>query len=88
MPNIEAARKSLRADERKRSFNDRRRRAMREDIKSFKKLVTTKKLDDAKALFPKVFQSIDKASKVGILKIQTASRKKSRLSKMLAKASA
>lgn len=88
MPNIEAARKSLRTDARKRVFNDRRRRAMRENIKAFKKLVEAKKADEAKALLPTVYKTIDKAAKNYVLKVQTANRKKSRLTQMLAKLTA
>jgi len=88
MPNITAAKKSLRADARKRIFNDRKRRLMRENIKSFRKLVESKKLVEAQALLPNVYKMIDKASKVGILKDNTASRKKSVLARFLARSSA
>jgi small subunit ribosomal protein S20 len=88
MPNITAAKKSLRADARKRTFNDRKRRLMRENIKSFRKLVESKKLAEAQALLPTVYKMIDKASKGGILKDNTASRKKSVLARFLARSSA
>ncbi len=88
MPNITAAKKSVRADERKRGFNDRKRRLMRENIKAFKKLVTDKKYDEAAALLPIVYKMIDKAAKGGILKKNTASRKKSVMARFLARSSA
>jgi small subunit ribosomal protein S20 len=83
MPNIQAAKKSIRADVRKRVFNDRRRRAMRQAIKEYKALVVENVKDAAEKL-PEVFKAIDKAQKRGIIKQNTASRKKSQLSKMLA----
>lgn len=88
MPNITAAIKSVRADERKRGFNDRKRRLMRENIKSFRKLVDEKKFDEAQALLPTVYKMIDKAAKGGVLKKNTASRKKSVLTRFLARSSA
>lgn len=88
MPNIKAAKKSVRADARKREFNDRKRRLMRENIKAFRKLVDEKKFDEAQALLATVYKMIDKAAKGGILKKNTASRKKSVLSRFLARSSA
>ncbi len=88
MPNITAAKKSVRADERKRGFNDRKRRLMRENVKAFRKLVTDKKFDEATALLSTVYKMIDKAAKGGILKKNTASRKKSVMARLLARESA
>ena len=88
MPNITAAKKSVRADERKREFNDRKRRLMRENIKNFRKLVNDKKFEEAAALLPTAYKMIDKAAKGGVLKNNTASRKKSVLARFLARASA
>lgn len=88
MPNINAAKKSVRADKKKRSFNDRRRRAMKETIKEFKTLVAENKLDEAQALVSQLYKSIDKAVKRGVLKKNTGSRRKSRLTAALKKAKA
>ena len=85
MPNITAAKKSVRADKQKRSFNDRRRRTMKETIKEFKALVAEKKTDEAQALVSQLYKSIDKAVKRGVLKQNTGSRRKSRLTAMLRK---
>lgn len=54
-------------------------------IKEYKKLLAGKKGEEAKKLLPKLQQAIDKASKKGVIKKNTASRKKSRLMKKLAK---
>lgn len=52
-------------------------------IKELKGFVTQKKTSEAKALLPKVYQILDKAAKVGIIKKNNASRRKSRLTKMV-----
>jgi small subunit ribosomal protein S20 len=79
MPNLENAKKALRVAARKRVLNDRRRRAMKAAVKSVK---ATKSNED----LSKAFQAIDKAAKRGVIKKNTAARKKSRLAKGLAKA--
>lgn len=79
MPNLENAKKALRVAARKRVLNDRRRRAMKVAVKSVK---VTKSNED----LSKAFQAIDKAAKRGVIKKNTAARKKSRLAKGLAKA--
>lgn len=78
MPNLQNAKKALRVAARKRVINDRRRRAMKVAVKSVK---STKTSDD----LSKAFQAIDKAAKRGVIKKNTASRKKSRLAKAMAK---
>lgn len=80
MPNTTSAKKALRASDKKRVFNDRRRVAMRNIIKDIKKLITEKKSDKAKALLSDAYKAIDKAVKRGVIKKNTGSRKKSRLS--------
>lgn len=87
MPNITAAKKALRSDARKRVFNDSRRRAMREQVKAFKKLLADKKPQEASKILGQVYQAIDKAAKKGVIKKNTASRKKSRIAHALARTS-
>ena len=82
MANIKAAQKSIRSSARKRGFNDRSRRAMKQAVKSFKEAVSTSK-DEAAKMLPQVYKAIDKAAKGGVIKANTASRKKSRLTKLL-----
>lgn len=83
MPITKSAKKALRQSDRKRAVNDRRRKAMKEAIKKVEKFVKEKKVDDAKKVLPSAFQAIDKARKTGIVKKGNASRKKSRLSKLI-----
>ncbi len=82
MPISASAKKSLRVSERKRLFNDRRRKEMRLSVKEITDLVKEGKQSDAKKLLSKAYKAIDKASKRGVLKPNTASRKKSLLSRI------
>lgn len=87
MPIIQSAKKALRGSKRKQVFNLRRTRTMKAVVKETRELVAT----DAKAAQKKLtdaYQAIDKAAKRGLIKKNTASRKKSRLSKLIKKASA
>ena len=83
MPITSSAKKALRSSKRKRIFNLRRKGEMQSVIKQYKKLVSAKKTDEAKKLIPKLQKAIDKAAKRGIIKKNTASRKKSRLIKII-----
>lgn len=73
------AKKALRSSERKRVFNTRRKNAMNDSVKSVKKLVASGSKTEAEKLISKAYQAIDKASKSGLIKKNTAARKKSRL---------
>jgi len=54
-------------------------------VKQAKTLVSTKKIDEAKKLLPEIYKALDKAAKVGIIKKNNASRRKSRLTKLIDK---
>jgi len=84
MPNTKSAKKALRSSERKRVFNLRKKREMNDVVKEIRTLVAANKSKEAQALLSRAYQTIDKAAKRGIIKKNTASRKKSRLSKILA----
>lgn len=79
MPITSSAKKALRVSKRKRVFNDRRRDSMRAAIKRVRVLIAQKKRDEARALLPEAYKAIDKAAKRGVIKKNTAARKKSRL---------
>ncbi len=87
MPISASAKKSLRVSARKRIVNDRRRKTMKESVKEISKLVKLGKKDEAKKLLSKAYKAIDKAAKRGVIKANTAARKKSRLSAALKKGS-
>ena len=54
-------------------------------VKQAKTLVSTKKIDEAKKLLPEIYKALDKAAKVGIIKKNNASRRKSRLTNLIDK---
>jgi len=83
MANTSSAKKAARSALKKRASNERRKRAMRSGVKDLRKLAESGK--DAAAKLPSVFQAIDKALKRGVIKRGTASRMKSKLSKLVAK---
>ena len=58
---------------------------MGETTKEVKKLISGKSKKEAEKLLPKAYQAIDKAAKRGIIKKNTAARKKSRLVKAIQK---
>ena len=86
MPNLSAAKKSLRADERKRLYNLRRNRAVKSHVKDVLDSVKSGNLDKAQESLPLAYKAIDKAAKRGILKRNTAARRKSSLAKAIASA--
>jgi small subunit ribosomal protein S20 len=79
MPIIQSAKKALRSSGRKRMFNLRKKDQVSKTVKTFKKLVGDKKTKEAEKMFSQVQKVLDKAVKTGLLKKNTASRKKSRL---------
>jgi small subunit ribosomal protein S20 len=85
MPIIKSAKKALRQNRKKRLFNLRRNKQMKSSVKSIEKLIDDKETQKAIKLLPKTYKAIDKATKRGIIKKNTASRKKSRLAKAIHK---
>ncbi|MBI5139764.1 30S ribosomal protein S20 [Candidatus Nomurabacteria bacterium] len=82
MPITKSAKKAIRGSLRKKAVNDARKGEMKELIKKFEKLSRKDKTEASKML-SQVFSAIDKAKKTGIIKKNNASRKKSRLSKLV-----
>ena len=80
MPITKGAEKTLRASKRKQVFNLRRKTAMKDVTKDITKAVAAGDVAKAKELLPAAYKAIDKAAKRGIIKDNTAARKKSRLS--------
>lgn len=73
------AKKATRSSERKRVFNVRRKSQMLDVVKKVKKHITAGQLSEATALMPTAYKAIDKAAKRGVIKPNTAARKKSGL---------
>lgn len=86
MPIIKGAKKAHRQSERRRVFNLRRKRTMREAVKAVEKAAAGGETQAAEAQLPAAYKAIDKAAKRGVIKDNTAARKKSRLSARVQKA--
>ena len=82
MPITQSAKKAIRGSLRKKAFNDRRKRTMKEIIKKIEKVAKTDKKEAVKML-SSAFQAVDKAAKKGVIKKNNAARKKSRLSRLV-----
>ncbi|MCX6753166.1 MAG: 30S ribosomal protein S20 [Candidatus Nomurabacteria bacterium] len=82
MPITKSAEKAMRGSLRKKGINDRRKRAMKEIVKTMDKVVKTDK-KGASEMLSKAYQAIDKAAKRGVIKKNTAARKKARLSRLV-----
>jgi len=74
MPITKSAKKALKKEHRNRALN----LVYKKKIKDLKKEILKTK---NKELLPKYYKAVDKAAKKGIIKKNTASRKKSRLTK-------
>lgn len=83
-----SAKKAIRSSAKKHVFNLRRKDAMKDTTKSLIKLITAKDVAGAEKMLPKAYAVIDKAKKRGIIKTNTAARKKSRLALAVKKAKA
>ena len=82
MPITASAKKALRGSARKKAVNDRRKKTMKDSIKEIEKLIKAKSLAEAQKLVSATQAAIDKAAKKGIIKKNTASRKKARLARI------
>ena len=82
MPITKSAKKAIRGSLRKKEYNDRRKRAMKEIIKKIEKIAKSDKAEAGKML-SSAFKTIDKAAQKGVIKKNNAARKKSRLSRLV-----
>lgn len=82
MPITKSAKKALRQNVKRRARNIVYKKKMRDLIKQVRTLVLEKKIEEAKKLLPQVYKILDKTAKVGIIKKNTAGRKKSRITKL------
>ncbi|MDX2469199.1 MAG: 30S ribosomal protein S20 [SAR324 cluster bacterium] len=86
MANHKSAIKRAKQNERRRIHNRTIRSAYRTEIKKFNALIDAGSKEEATAALPAVQKVIDKACSKGIIKKNSASRKKSRLTISLNKA--
>lgn len=82
-----SAKKAMRQNKARRAHNLVYINKIKKLTKEAKAFVLNKKVKEAKELLPKVYQALDKAAKVGIIKKGNAWRHKSRMAKMVDKIS-
>lgn len=80
-----SAKKALRQSIKRKAVNLVYKNKMKSLIKEARILVSRKKTKEAKNLLPQVYKALDKAAKVNVIKKNTASRLKSRITKLIAK---
>jgi len=81
----ESAKKAIRQSAKRREQNIVYKDKIKKLVKEARALVLARKLDEAKKLLPAIYQALDKAAKVGVIKKNNASRHKSRLTKLIDK---
>jgi small subunit ribosomal protein S20 len=79
MPNIKAAKKSLRQTKKRTQQNIQRKKVLKDLVKKTVKAAQAGKSDEVKELLRHFQKAIDKTVKVGLIKKNNANRKKSRL---------
>lgn len=87
MAKTTSAKKALRVSRRRKVFNVRRKKTMKEAVKETGKLILAKSVKAAESSMPALYKAIDKAAKHGTIKKNTAARMKSRIAKRFAAAS-
>jgi small subunit ribosomal protein S20 len=85
MPNTKSAKKSLRQREKRTIENIKTKKELKNIIKKIEVMISEKKTEEAKKILSQAYKAIDKAAKKGIIKKNTASRKKSRMSSLTKK---
>ena len=88
MANTYSALKRVRQTKRKTAVNRLRKTRLRHTVRSLRRLIESKDASAAQAAVPTTFSMIDRAAKWGIIKKNTASRYKSRVTHRIAKITA
>lgn len=79
MANHVSALENTRKIERRTAVNQQRRTRLRHQIRAIRRAMEGKDVKAAEALLPQTFSLVDRAAKWGIIKVNTASRYKSRI---------
>ncbi len=85
MPNTKSAAKAMRQALRRRVRNINTKDSFKAAVKTVKTLISTGKKSEAMEAMKKAMSALDKAAKKKVIKKNSASRKKSRLAKAIAK---
>jgi small subunit ribosomal protein S20 len=83
MPITKSAKKALRQSQKRRLNNRTKKEKTRKVLKELTVLTSQKKEKEAKELLPKVYKALDKAVKLGLIKKNAASRKKSSIARSI-----
>jgi len=83
----ESAKKAIRQSARRKEHNVVYKNKIKKLVKEALALVSAKKQTEAKKLLPAIYKALDKAAKVGVIKKNNASRRKSRLTILIDKKS-
>jgi len=78
-----SAKKAIRQNKKHRAQNLVYINKIKKLLKEANALVLQKKNKEAKELLPKVYKALDKAAKIGIIKKNNASRRKSRMARFI-----
>lgn len=85
MPITKSAKKALRQNLKRKARNLQKKQKIKNLLKEMRNLVSQKKIEEAKKLLPQVYKALDKAAKTGLIKKNSAARKKSRIAKLIFK---
>ncbi len=83
MPITKSAKKALRQNFKRKARNLIYKKKIKTLLKRTRSLVLAKEIEEAKKILPQVYKILDKAAKVGVIKKNTADRKKSRITKLI-----
>jgi len=83
MPITKSAKKANRQNIRRKESNFKIKTELKSLLKEVKTLILQKKIEEAKKLLPKIYKTLDKAAKEGLIKKGNASRNKSRIAGVL-----
>ncbi len=83
MANLKSSKKRIRSDERKRIRNTSVKSAIKTKIKKVELAIAKGDIESARAVFSEAVSALDSAAAKGIIKKNTASRKKSRLARKI-----
>ena len=82
-PVTKSAKKALRQSLKRKARNLQKKKKIKDLLKEVRNLIFQKKVEEAKKLLPQIYKLLDKAAKAGLIKKNAASRKKSRITKLI-----
>jgi len=83
MPITKTTKRRPKQSERKKIINKKRVLEMKKLMKEANSLIVSKNTEAVEKMMPQIYKAIDKAAKRGIIKKNTAARKKSRITKKI-----